>query len=694
VHANIVSGNFFDTLGVHALVGRVLTPDDDRANASPVCVIGYRFWIRRFAGDPTVIGRKVLVNNHPFTIAGIAPKQFLGMDLYEPTDITVPMTQIPQSFVRAFGRLKRGVSVTQAQASLDVLYHQVETGDYRYSDHTRLSDVKVNLQPGGRGVFILRGQYENPLLMLMAAVGFVLLIACANVTNLLMSRASGRTREIAVRLALGAGRARMIRQLLAESLLLTGGGAVLGTGLAIWTDHALRLLAPWQIGTPIPPEVDVNPDGRVLLFTITVAILVTIASGLAPALQSTRLNFAPALKGETGMLAPRRFSLTNALVVAQVALSLVLLIGAGLFLRSLHNLRSVDPGFDPSRMIVTTIDPGRREYSPAASQRYVTELVERTSRLPGVIAVSPGLISPLSGDFAMGRLRVPGYVPQPGEFAAISLNFIGPNYFKTIGTALVAGRLFSDQDGIVNKVAIVNEKAARHYWPHENPIGRRITTGLRDLLDCEVVGIVKDVKTESLRAEAQPTVYVPFALNSMGHVTLHVRVAGDPGPVISALRQEVHSLDPNLPLRDITTMAAQIDRTIALDRLLALLTTLFGFLAVALATVGLYGVIAFAVAARTREIGIRMALGADRARVLFQIVRESLLLTALGIALGVPAALWASRAIGSQLYGLRTTDPATYIVLSLALTAVALSAAWIPARRAAHVDPMVALRYE
>jgi predicted permease len=254
--------------------------------------------------------------------------------------------------------------------------------------------------------------------------------------------------------------------------------------------------------------------------------------------------------------------------------------------------------------------------------------------------------------------------------------------------------LFSDQHGIVNKVAIVNEKAARHYWPHENPIGRRITTGLRDLLDCEVVGIVKDVKTESLRAEAQPTVYVPFALNSMGHVTLHVRVAGDPGPVISALRQEVHSLDPNLPLRDITTMAAQIDRTIALDRLLALLTTLFGFLAVALATVGLYGVIAFAVAARTREIGIRMALGADRARVLFQIVRESLLLTALGIALGVPAALWASRAIGSQLYGLRTTDPATYIVLSLALTAVALSAAWIPARRAAHVDPMVALRYE
>jgi predicted permease len=688
---NVVSGNFFETLGVNALLGRVLAPDDDRAGAQPVCAISYAFWIRRFGGDPNVIGRKVLINHQPFTIVGVTPKPFLGMDLYSPTDVTAPMTQFAPDFVEAFARLKPDVSVKQAQASLDVLYHQVESWTFRPGDHARISDLKVELRPGARGVFVLRGKYESPLLMLMAAVGLVLLIACANVANLLLARASGRTKEIAVRLALGAGRARLIRQLLAETLLLTLAGAALGAVLAIWTDHGLRALAPWQIGTPIPPEVDVNPDARVLLFTMAIAILVSFASGLLPAVQSTRMNFVPALKGETGLRAPGRFSLASGLVVTQVALSLVLLIGAGLFLRSLHNLRLVDPGFDPSRLVLATIEPSSRGYTPAASQRYFAELVDRTARLPGVIAVSPALISPLSGDFAIARVNVPGYVPQPGEFAAISVNFIGANYFQTVGTPLVAGRLFTDHDG---KVAIVNEKAARHYWPNENPIGKRITTGFRDLFECEVVGIVRDIKTESLRGDAQPIVYLPFALNPNGHITLHVRVAGDPAPVISALLSEAHSLDPNLPARNVVTMATQIDRTIALDRLLALLTALFGFLAVTLASVGLYGVMAFAVAARTREIGIRMALGADRARVLFQVLRESAVLALFGIAIGVPAALWASRAIASQLYGLRATDPLTYTAIAIALAAVALIAAWIPARRASNVDPMVALRYE
>ena len=691
VRSSAVSGNFFETLGVNALIGRVLTPDDDRAGTPPVCVIGYDFWIHRFGGDPQVIGRGVLLNNLPFTIAGVTPKPFRGLDLYETTDVTVPTRKLPDAAVQAFGRLKRGISLTQAEASLDVLYHQAET---RNSVQQKVADLKVKLQPRGRGVFILRRRYENPLLMLMAVVGLVLLIACANVTNLLLARASGRAREIAVRLALGAGRARLIRQLLAESLLLTMGGGALGIVLAIWADRALKALAPWQIGTPIPPEVDVNPDWRVLLFTMGVAILVSVASGLAPAIQATRPNVAPALKGESGVRLPGRFSFTNALVIAQVALSLVLLIGAGLFLRSLHNLRSVDPGFNPSQLILTTIEPGNRGYSPAASLRYFTELAERARRLPGVVAVSPALISPLSGDFAMARVRVPGYVPQPGEFAAISLNFIGPDYFQTLGTSLVAGRYFTDQDGVANKVAIVNEKAAAHYWPHESAIGKRITTGFRDLFDCEVVGVVKDVKTESLREPAQATVYVPFPLNSMAHITLHVRVAGDTRPVISALLREIHTLDPNLPARNIVTMATQIDRTIALDRLLATLTALFGFLAVVLAAVGLYGVMSFAVAARAREIGIRMALGADRGRVLYQVIRESAVMIVIGIALGVTGAMWASRTIGSQLYSLRATDPATYTALAIALAMVALAAAWIPARRAAAVDPMVALRYE
>jgi predicted permease len=456
----------------------------------------------------------------------------------------------------------------------------------------------------------------------------------------------------------------------------------------------LRTLAPWQIGTPIPPEVDVNPDWRVLLFTLAVAMMVSLVSGLAPGIQSTRPQLSPALKGETGMRAPGRVSFTNALIVAQVALSLVLLIGAGLFLRSLHNLRSVDPGFDPSQLIVVTIEPQHNLYSAAASLRYFDALVERAKRLPGVTGASPALISPLSGDFAVARLRVAGYIPEPDVVPSVALNFIGPDYFTMLGTPLVSGRWFNAQDGVVNKVAIVNQKAAARYWPHESPIGKRVTTGFHDLFDCEVVGVVKDVRTESLREPAQPIVYLPFPLNNMSHVTLHVRVAGDTTPVISALLHEIRALDPNLPARNITTMAIQLDRTLSLDRLMAMLTAVFGFLAVALAAVGLYGVMAYAVAARTREIGIRMALGADRARVLALVMNESAALTLLGLALGVPGALWASRAVQSFLYGLSATDAGTYTVLALLLAAIAAGAAWLPARRAAGVDPMVALRYE
>ncbi len=695
---SVVSGNFFETLGVNAQIGRILTSDDDRANASPVCVLGYAFWMRFFAGDAGVVGRKVLIGKRPFTIVGVTAENFTSLERYESTDVTIPISAHladprAMSLVSAFGRLKRGVSGEQAQDELTALYHRVETFP---PAQQKLADIRIVLEPAGRGVLSLRGKYGNPLLLLMAAVGLVLLIACANVANLLMARARrapGKSRcgSRSAPDALGAGRARLIRQQIVESAILSVAGASLGVVMAIWADRALRAIAPWQIGTPIPPEVDVNPDARVLLFTIAIAILVSILSGLAPAFAATRLDFAPALKGETGVRAPGRFSLTNALVVAQIALSLVLLIGAGLFLRSLHNLRLVDPGFDPGRLVLAYIAPVSRGYSASASQRYFTELVDRTSHLPGVIAVSPALLSPLSGAFALSNVQVPGYIPKPGELPVIAFNFVGPNYFRTIGTRLLAGRFFTDRDG---KVAIVSEKAVRHFWPNENPIGKRIIVKFRDLEDCEVVGVVGDIRAQTLRVEAQPTVYLPFALSTLGNAELHVRVADDPAPVIAALRDEARSLDPTLPVLNIATMATQIDRTIALDRLLALLTTLFSLLAVALASLGLYGVMAFAVAARTREIGIRMALGADRARVLAEVLKESAALTLLGIALGVPAALWASRAIGSQLYRLRPTDPATYIALAILLAAVALLAAWLPARRASKIDPIIALRYE
>ncbi len=685
-----VSANFFETLGVRALIGRVFSPRDDRIpEGPPVCVISYGLWQRRFGGDPGIIGGDIKINGQSVTVLGVVPKEFNGFNQGAQTDIIMPLNSADNSGLLTFGRLKPGLSIAQAQAQLDVLYHQVQTHGRRSS---RLSESRIVLRPGNQGVGRLRIQYQRPLLMLLAVVGLVLLIACANIGNLLMARASGRERETAIRLALGAGRGRLVRQLLAESLLMTTVGAAVGMVLAYAADHTLVALAPRQIGGALL-ILDVSPDWRVLLFTLGVAILVSVLAGLAPAIQSTRPEMGPSLKGEAGMRAPGRFSLTNALVVVQVAVSLMLLIGAGLFLRSLHNLKSVDLGFDPEHMVLLTIEPELSGYSDTASQTFMENLVERARSLPGVIAVSPGLISPLSGEFSIGGIHVPGYVPQPDERPEIWTNWVGPDYFKTLKTSLMAGRVFTDQDGLANNVAIVNEKAVAHFWPNQTPIGKHVRFG-RATTDFTVVGVVKDVKSESLRADAEATVYFPFRQSQRSHITLHVRVAGSARPVISAVLREIRALDPNLAASNVTTMAAQLDRTIALDRLMATLMSLFGMLAVVLAAVGLYGVMAFAVTARTREIGIRMALGAGSGRMLRQVLRESAVLTIIGIALGVPGALLASHEVGSLLYGLSATDTGTYIALALALAGIGLGAAWIPARRATRVDPMVALRYE
>jgi predicted permease len=707
VNGQIVSGNYFDTLGVNAQIGRVLTTEDDRVpNAHPVCVISYGLWMRRFGGDRDMVGRTILINGHPLTVIGVTPKEFSGITPDSPIDVSIPlaMASLFQPFrvwLEPFGRLKPGVNVEQAQSALNVLYHQLQ--------RQTTSGIKVSLEPGGRGLSPLRDQYERPLVILMAVVGLVLLIACANVTNLLMARASGRSREIAVRLALGAQRARLVRLLLTESMLLTIGGAVLGTALAYSMDRALVALATQQVkGSMLIVDVnrDVSPDWRVFLFTTGVAALVGLICGIAPALRSTQPDVGPALKGASGVRAPGRFSFANALVVAQAGFSVVLLTGAGLFLRSFHNLKSVDPGFDPRQMVVLTVEPRWNGYSAAAIQSYVDRLVEQARKLPGVMAASPGSWSPLSGLSAATTIEVPGFVPRSNELWSvpdpqypwmIPINYVGQEYFAALGAPLVAGREFTEQDGFPKKVAIVNEKTAAHYWPHESPIGKHILMGgRREAEDCEIVGVVKDLKSESLRKDAPAIVYMPLRQHrtSTAQVTLHVRVAGPTKPVISALLSILRGLDPNLAATNLTTMEEQLGRTIASDRLVASLTALFGLLALAVAAVGLYGVMAFAVAARTREIGIRMALGATHGRVLRRVMAESAALTAVGIALGVPGAMWVSRGIGSFLYGLSATDPWTYAMVTLVLAGVALSASWIPARRAARVDPMVALRYE
>jgi predicted permease len=688
VDGSAVSANFFQTLGVSAVIGRVPTPED----GDQVCVISYELWMRRFHRDPGVAGRKILIDGQPVTVLGVTPKEFHGVRQGSQTDVSYPLAMAgPRMAVRAFGRLKTGVTAAQAQAELDALYHQIQK-TRQPGILAGIADTKVILEPGSQGFSGLREQYGRPLLMLMVVVGLVLLIACANIANLLMARASGRTREIAVRMALGAGRSRLVRQVIMESALLTTFGVAAGVALAYWTDRALIALTPSQWGGSAL-IVEVRPDWRVLLFTLGSAILVSLLSALGPAFQSTRPELSGALKGDVSVRGPGRFSLMSALVVVQVAFSMVLLIGAGLFLRSLRNLRSIDPGFDPERLIVLTIDGTRSGYPVARVQRLFEEITERAKGLPGVVSVSPGYVSPLSGDFSIGGIRVPGYVPQPNETDAIAFTFVGPEYFRTLGAPLMAGRPFDERDGPDNKVAIVNQKTAAHYWPGESAVGKHLHIGGIDG-ECEVVGVVKDEKTESLREDAQAIVYFPFRLNFRSFMALHVRVAGNTSPVMSALLREVRALDRTIPVRDVTTMAAQLDRTILLDRLMATLTAIFGGLGAVLAAVGLYGVMAFTVAARTRESGIRMALGADRGRVMRKVIGESAMLTAGGIGVGVAGALWASRAAASFLYGLSATDPGTYAVLAIALGLVALAAAWIPARRASMVDPMVALRYE
>lgn len=670
-----VTDNFFATLGVNAIVGRMIGKGDADA-----CVLNYDFWRRRFGADPGVIGSKLLLDTHLLTIAGVAPKGFTGLDQNLPVDIYA-LSRGPVR-LSCVGRLKPGVSASRAQAQLDVLYHQVARGR-----NEKLSDNRVILVAAGRGTGRFVKQYQRPLLMLMIVVGIVLLIACANVSNLLMARASRRSRETAVRLALGAGRGRLLRQFIAESMLLAVAGSLAGIVLAYEADRILARLAPRVMGWGAL-VLDVSPDVKVLAFTLAAAVLVTLLTGTAPAVSSAGPNLVSALKGETGLRAPGRLSFANILVVAQVALSLILLIAAGLFLRSLGNLRSVDAGFNPEGLVLLTV--------ATDEPNFFDSLIERVRRLPGVVSASAALISPLSSSFSMTGITVPGYQPQPGEQPLISINLVGPGYFKTMQTPLLAGRMFDEQEARDRKVAVINEPAARHYWPHESPIGKHVWIGGRDREEREIIGVVKGIKTESLRAEAEPAIYSPFAQRprNRNHLCLHVRVAGPAAPVVDAMVRQVRALDPAVPMEDINTMEAQIDNTIALDRLLAALTGLFGGLAVLLALAGLYGVMAFTVAARTREIGIRLALGATEARVLRQVLRESVLLILLGIAIGLPVSLWASRVTQAFLYGLRSSDALTYGVSSALLAAAAFMAAWAPAHRAAEVDPAVALKYE
>jgi predicted permease len=733
-----VSGNYFATLGVGAALGRTIVPTDDKPSAAPVAVISYAYWTARFGRDPSVVGKAITVNNVPFTLVGVAPPEFFGLQAGRPTEAWIPLTthmQVDPSWDRwlprgetlfsvrtewwvlMMGRLKPGVTAQQACASLDVIVRQ-ETASIEVPPpaqrrpSTSLQIPTVELEPAAGGLDELRRQFSQPLYVLMGLVGLVLLIACANVANLLLARAEWRQKEVAVRLALGAGRRRIIRQLLTESLLLALASGICGVLLAYWASSLL--LKFMSSGGNDAIRLSVSPDLRVLGFTALVSIVTGILFGLAPALRGTRLDLTPALKEGTGRVigtarSSRRvgFGLGKALVVSQGAMSLLLLVGAGLFVRTLRNLVNEDIGFDRTNVLLFTVDGSRVGYRGARLASLYQEMQRRIEMIPGVRSATLSRHGLINDGHGGEEVLIQGFTPKPGNstyessatdrFLGLDVHYTGSRFFETFRIPLLLGRTIGDGDVEgAPKVGVVNSAFARRFLGGGSPIGRRFSFEPSKSADTTIVGVVGDTLYGEMREEPPPTVYVPYAqhLDMLEFMTFEVRTAGDPRNAFAAVRQAVQNLDRSLPIRGISTQVEQIDEATFQERLFARLSTFFALLALVLACIGLYGITSYAVARRTSEIGIRMALGAERTRILRMVLRDALMLAVLGIVIGVPLALAGSRLVATMLYGLKPSDPLTIAAATALLAAVAVLAGYLPARRASKVDPMVALRYE
>ena len=730
-----VSGNYYAGLGVQAMIGRTITDEDDKASASPVAVLSYRYWQRRFSSDAAVVGKQVNLNNIAFTVIGVTPPRFDGtMQAGSTQDVTIPIAWEPQIYVdrersnmngaglwwlRIMGRLKPGATPEQARAQLEGVFHQsvVEHRAARQKEAQaqRGNPIKalepkdfprLTIESGSQGEMNSRRYYAPSLYMLLGVVGLVLLIACANVANLLLARAASRRKEIGVRLALGASRRRLVRQLLTESLMLAGFGGALGILIALWIKDGLLAVSDWG-----PSALEPRLDWRVLGFTLALSLLTGIIFGIVPAWRATKVDLAPALKDNSrGSSAASRSLLSRSLVVAQVALSLLLLVGAGLFLRTLLNLHRVEPGFNTRNLLLFGVRPSLIGYKDENLEQLYQRMFDRIEAVPGVQAVTFSQNALLSEGWnsrvvymraalsaepdAEGRIKPSGetYIHQVRE-----------NFLEAIGVPLLAGRaLKPSDDAKAPKVVVVNQTFANKYFPDENPIGKRFTFDTKKPDEIEIVGLARDAKYTRQRDEIPPTVYIPWrqSLRGVSSVTFEVRTAGDPKAAVASIRQAVREVDDNLPLIGVKTQVEQTEETLEMERLFAKLLSLFGLLAQQLASIGLYGVMAYSVSQRTNEIGIRMALGANQRDVLKMVLRQGVALTLVGVVLGLACAYALTKYLESKmnlndmLYGVKVSDPLTYGVIAVLLTLVALLACFIPARRATRVDPMVALRCE
>jgi predicted permease len=718
--AFISSGNYFRVLGVTARLGRTILPEDDTPTAPPVAVISSKYWHSRFGTDPAIVGKTVKVNNVLVTIVGVISPQFTGVQqpLANPPDITVPLSLDPQLstgpatgpprlsqptywWLQVMGRLKPGSTAAQVQGNLAGVFQQTARSGLdsylkslsdeergRSGNRNRTEVPRLIVESGARGVYDVNTNEVRSVTILSVVVALVLLIVCANVANLLLSRATTRQKELSVRLSLGATRARLIRQLLTESLLLAAMGGALGILVGYWGKQLL----------PGPPGQLSGLDWRVLLFVLTITALTGLIFGSAPAFRGTGMNVNSALKETSRGVVGSRSLLGKSLLIVQVAISLVLLVGAGLFLRTLSNLRHVEVGFNPQNLLLFRVNPSLNRYDEKRMATLYRDMLERLGSVPGVRGVALSAPALLSGSVNGTSIYVQGRVYDLGvrdRNNDINRLVISPNFFELMEIPVLRGRSFTDRDTTTSqKVVIINEAAVRKYFPNEDPIGRHFGSSVESSGDLEVVGVLKDVKYDSVRDAAPPTMYVPYTQTRVGSPVFEVRTAGLPTATAGAVREAVRQIDANLPLMDVSTQIEQVEQRFMQEKLFAQAYTLFGGLALLLAAIGLFGLMSYNVSRRTNEIGIRMALGAQKRDVLRLVMRESMILVAIGVVTGLAIALGAGHLVTTLLYGLPPTDVISIALATGVMVLVSTVAGYIPARRAARVDPMVALHYE
>ncbi|MEK6301902.1 MAG: ABC transporter permease [Acidobacteriota bacterium] len=713
----LVSGNYFEVLGVRPVLGRVFTQDDDQvAGAGQVIVLSHDYWTRHFAADPSILNKTLIVNGQVMTVVGVARAGFDGVQVGQRPDIFIPITMKAQMtpnwdgladhkdfWLAIIGRLKPGLSREQAEEALTPVYRQILEAELplmgRFSPEMqqRFLERRMLLQSGSRGRLVVQRDTTQPLLVLMGMVGLVLLIACANVANLLMARGAARQREIAIRMAVGAGRWRLVRQFLVESLTLSliGGGA--GILVASWTIALLVGAIPDSVGiTGLSSKLDL----RLLAFALILSIATGLLFGLLPAIKATRLNLEATLREQgssvSGALSQVRFR--KALVVSQVVLTTVLLVGAGLFARSLNNLKTLDLGMRPDNLIAFSVEPELNGYTPERTIALFDQLHQNLSSQAGVDAVSAAVIPVFTNSNSSSNITVEGYEAGEDEEMHLGQNWIGPGYFSTMGIPLLGGRELTTSDTSNSpKVAVINEAMKRRFFADRDPIGLRFAFGAGDKIvpDIQIVGVVKDSKHGGVREKTQPFAYFPYSqFKTVGNITFYVKTRQEVGAMASSLRREVQRVDGNLPVFDLKTLERQIDESLFGDKFLTFLSMCFALLAALLASIGLYGVMAYTVTRRTREIGIRMALGATRGIVSWLILKEVVVLAVVGLVVGLPAAYGLGRLTESLLFGVKASDPLVFVGAGVLLTAATLLGGYLPARKAASIDPLVALRCE